>query len=88
MPMSSLDPREKKNSLSWLESVAIYYQVKLGQFNFSFLEIKCTGEYNLNFGKIDGITFSSKETPRIVGLTGTRDGNGVHFGSNEYSYIK
>ena len=48
--------------------------------NFSFREIKCTGKYEIIFGKYKGITFHSEEIPSIVGFTGIPDGRSVHIG--------
>ena len=47
--------------------------------NFSFREIKRTGNYEINFGKYEGIAFPIEETPSIVGFTGIPDGRGVHI---------
>ena len=52
----------------------------VGLPNFSFQEIKSIGKYEIIFGKYEGITFPSEETPSIVGFTGIPDGPRVHIG--------
>ena len=51
-----------------------------GPPQFSFIELKNSGKYEILFGKHKGITFLSKEIPSIFGFEGVPDSNGTHFG--------
>ena len=48
--------------------------------NFSFREIKKTGNFDILMGKNERINFPSKEIPSIIGFAGIPDGSGVHIG--------
>ena len=52
----------------------------LGLPNFSFIQIKKTGKFEILMGKNEGITFPSKEIPSTIGFSGIPDGSGVHIG--------
>ena len=48
--------------------------------HFSFREIRNSGKYEISFGKLERITFLSKEIPSILGFEGVPYGNGIHIG--------
>ena len=48
--------------------------------HFSFREIRNSGKYEILFGKLELITFLSKEIPSILGFEGVPDGNGILIG--------
>ena len=50
--------------------------------NFSFREIKSSGNFEIVFGKYEGITFPSDEIPSIIGFKVTADGRGTHISYN------
>ena len=52
----------------------------VGLPNFSFREVKSSGKFEIVFGKYEGITFPSAESPSIIGFKGVLDGRGTNFG--------
>ena len=60
----------------------------VGLPNFSFREIKKTGEFENLMGKKEGITFPTKEIPSFIGFSGIPNGSGVHIAYKIKSNIK